>query len=119
MAYWWLIIPGVVLLVALLAVVAFIFWLERAGRWRQEQLRQRGVTVEATVEGVTLDDGRWAVGYRFYDSTGQDQVGMDYLDANRHEQPAEGAKVRVVYLPDRPWVSGLAALWLGSRAPVR
>ncbi|MGL4555786.1 MAG: hypothetical protein ACRC33_31850 [Gemmataceae bacterium] len=99
--------------------VLFVAWLERAGRARQELFQRRGVTAEATVEGAVLDDGLWSVTYRFSDRHGNEHAAIDFLDANRHEQPSDGSKVRVVYLPDQPWVSGVASMWLQARASVR
>jgi hypothetical protein len=110
--YWWAFVLGGVLLAGVLGGVFLIFWLDRHGRWRQEQLRLRGMQVDATVEHSAMDDGLWEVHYRFLDASGREHLGLDYLQPGRHEQPAEGGKVRVVYLPDAPWVSGLAALWL-------
>lgn len=100
-------------------LVGVLIWLERMGRQRQFEFQQRGTTTEALVEGSVLDEGMWAVSYRFYDRHGVEQLGIDFLDANRHEPPAEGSKLRIVYLPDQPGISGLALLWLGHRTPVR
>ena len=110
---------GVLAAAAAVGGVVFFAWLERAGRQRQELFQRRGVTAEGAVETAPLDEGMWAVTYRFYDRHGTEHAGIDFLDANRHEQPAEGSKVRVVYLPDQPWVSGLAGTWLQARASVK
>lgn len=118
-AYWWLFVLGGVIVAGLLGALVFSLWLDWRERWRQEQFRQRGVSVDATVEYSALDDGLWEVQYRFLDSSGREQMGLDYLMPGRHEQPQEGSKVRVVYLPESPWVSGLAVLWLEPRSPAR
>lgn len=112
MDYWWAWALGGILVAGALGGLALTAWLDRQERWRQEQFRHRGVSVDATVEHSALDDGLWEVQYRFLDASGREQFGVDYLQPGRHEQPMEGGKVRVVYLPDRPWVSGLASLWL-------
>jgi hypothetical protein len=118
MPYELLIVIGAVVAAALGCVVGLVVWVERAWRRRRDQFERRGVTADAAVEGASLDEGMWAVTYRFRDRRGQEHAGVDFLDAQRHEQPAEGGKVRVVYLPDQPSVSGLAATWLRPRARV-
>jgi len=119
MPYLLLVVVGGFLLLALLAFAALFLALEWLGQRRQRLFRQRGVTAEAWIESVTLDEGMWAITYRFHDRRMQEQVGLDYLDATRHDLPTEGSRIRIVYLPDQPWISGLAQTWLGSRTAVR
>ncbi|NBO92171.1 MAG: hypothetical protein EBV06_07625 [Planctomycetia bacterium] len=112
---------GLMLGMAVLVAVVLILWMiiERAGRQRQSLFQQRGVITDATVESSSLDNGLWEIAYRFHDRHGMDQSGIDFMDAHRNQQPAEGSRIRVVYLPDQPWISGLAQTWLHARASVR
>jgi hypothetical protein len=119
MPYVVLTVIGVLLILGLLGLGGLVLALEWLGHRRQRRFREHGITVDAWIESVSLDEGMWAIAYRFQDRRMQDQVGLDYLDANRNDLPAEGSKVRIVYLPEQPWVSGLAQTWLGSRTAVR
>ncbi|MFQ3593835.1 MAG: hypothetical protein SNJ82_11710 [Gemmataceae bacterium] len=112
-------ILAVLVTLGILAAVTLFLALEWLGYRRQRQFRERGVTADAWIESVTLDEGMWAIAYRFQDRRMQEQVGLDFLDANRNDLPIEGSKIRIVYLPEQPWVSGLAQTWLGSRTAVR
>jgi hypothetical protein len=119
MPYVVLSVLGAMLILGLLGATCIFVALEWVSRRRQRLFREQGLTVDAWIESVSLDEGMWAVAYRFHDRRMQEQVGLDYLDANRNDLPAEGSKVRIVYLPEQPWVSGLAQTWLGSRTAVR
>ena len=119
MPYLLLVVLGGLLLFGLFTVAGLFLALEWLGQRRQRLFREQGVTAEAWIESVTLDEGMWAITYRFHDRRMQEQVGLDYLDASRHDLPTEGSRIRIVYLPDQPGISGLAQTWLGSRTAVR
>jgi hypothetical protein len=119
MPYVWLTLLGSLLVSGGLIALGLIVLIDWLGRARQRNFRQRGIVTDAWIDTVTLDDGMWAIAYRFQDRRLQEQVGLDYLDANRSDLPAEGSKIRIVYLPDQPSISGLAQTWLGSRTAVR
>jgi len=116
METWVAVVIGTVLIAGTFLGVLLIVLITRQDNWRAEQLRRRGVKVQARVIEVEESQGNaewgekgdWGIRYQFRDpQTGQEQTGWDYLTGIPHQPLRAGEIAVVVYLPEKPWVSGL------------
>ena len=100
---------SIILAIALASGIAYAWWVARARRRREPDLRRDGVLGKATVTGVgPAGDGAVLVEYRFrHPFTGETYVRAGRLPAGA--APREGEQVEIVYADQAPELSRLRA----------
>ncbi|HWS11381.1 MAG TPA: hypothetical protein VN279_01175 [Rhodocyclaceae bacterium] len=100
---------SIILAIALASGIAYAWWVARARRRREPDLRRDGVLGKATVTGVVpAGDGSVRVEYRFrHPFTGETYVRAGRLPAAA--APREGEQVEIVYADQAPELSRLRA----------
>lgn len=106
---------SIIFAIAVASGIAYAWWVARARRRREPDLRRDGVLGKATVTGVgPAEDGSVRVEYRFrHPFTGQSHGGSSRLPAGA-VAPKEGEQVAIVYADEAPELSRLRAEIEGS-----
>jgi hypothetical protein len=101
---------SIIFAIALALGIAYAWWVARARRRREPDLKRDGVLGKATIIGVgPAGDGAIRVEYRFrHPFTGETYVRAGRLPSGT-AAPSEGEQVEIVYVDQAPEVSRLLA----------